>query len=373
MNYIEFQIVDYNVYVYDSLSGKNLQLSYDEAMAIIRKLSILNITSREISLETGSCLQFYNVSISTILENKSRKVNKKVSRVNKFREPIIKASAIVMTILTINSIVHGQLKSKKNNVMVEEETNIVAKPVLLKNTEPIIVNNEEYIIDSTVKENSDNKLEEQIDTFYFDYEDRSYSEKATYTREMYAELIKKYSDMYGISSNLMLAIATQESGKHSNIISNGGGLGLFQIQVLGDWNWLGKELSAYNFNLGYVETIVVGEKLNGEIDCNLVGDLEYNIKLACMIMASNLKICNYDIISTIQMYNSGSNVLNLKETYGDDWVNHRSNLPGDPLYLEHVLSYVPIENNTLSSVSPKGIIYNINVLSNENVHTVSKT
>lgn len=373
MNYIEFRIEGNNVYVYDSLSGRDLQLSHDEAMAIIRKLSILNIKSKEISLESGSCLQFYDVSISNVLEKKSKKCSKKVSRVNRFKEPIIKAGAIVMTILTINSIVNGQIKNKKSSTSLDEGSTSMIKPVLLKHEEPIVINNAEYVIDNNVDMISDNQDEESINTFYFDYEDRSYNEKAMFTREMYQDLIKKYSDMYGISSNLMLAIATQESGKHSNVISNGGGLGLYQIQVLGDWNWLGKDLTAYNFNLGSEETIVVGENFNGLIDYNLIGDLEYNIKVACMIMASNLKICNYDIIATIQMYNSGSKVLSLRDTYGDDWVNHRSTLPGDPMYLEHVLSYVPVENNTLSCISQKGTISNINVLSNENVHIVSKS
>lgn len=375
MNYIEFQIKNNTVYVYDSLSNVSTKLSYEEAIAIIRKLLILDVKSKEIELEVGSCLQFYDVSISTVLEQKSRSIPKKVSRINKFRNPIIKASAIVMTILTINSVASSQLKEKSKDA--KDNTSVVgtltkAEPTFLKNEESIVVNDEEYAIgNSGLLENNDNQVDNN--TFYFNYEDRSYNDKAMFTREMYSDLISKYSKMYGLSQNLMLAVATQESGIHSDVISNGGGLGLFQIQVIGDWNWLGKELSAYNFNLGVEETIEVGKTLNGNIDYSLVGDLEYNVKVACMIMASNLEMCNYDIIEAIQIYNSGTGVLSLKDMYGSKWVEHRENLPGDPMYLEHVLSYVPIENNTLYCVSQDDRVYSINVLSNESIHVSSKS
>jgi len=163
----------------------------------------------------------------------------------------------------------------------------------------------------------------------------------------------------------MVAVGTQENGVHEKAVSKGGGLGLFQIQVENGWNWVGKELTAYNYELGKYETVTVCQRQDGKIDVNMLSDLEYNTKIACMIMGSNVKMCNNDMIAALQCNNSGTKVLSLKKEYGDEWIEHRESLPGDPMYLEHVLSYIKEDDGLLEYKTVDG---DIHVLGINNVY-----
>ncbi len=92
----------------------------------------------------------------------------------------------------------------------------------------------------------------------------------------------------------MIAIATQENGSHDDNVYNIGGTGLCQIE---NSIWDNKELTAYNFNTGNYETITVdGERL---------GELEYNIKVACMILSFYMNYQKYNIMLGLQTYNMG--------------------------------------------------------------------
>ncbi len=121
-----------------------------------------------------------------------------------------------------------------------------------------------------------------------------------------------------------------------------------------------------------METIVVCQREDGTIDVNMLADLEYNTKVACMITAYDLAYCDYDIIAALQTYNSGTNVMSLKKEYGEDWVNHRENLPGDQEYIEHVLSYIPEDNSLLQYKDPSGKEYVVDV-NNVYVNSLNKT
>lgn len=59
------------------------------------------------------------------------------------------------------------------------------------------------------------------------------TDKYYVAKAYYFETITKYANMYGIDPNLVLAVATHESGIHSEQTNSSGAIGLFQIQVQG--------------------------------------------------------------------------------------------------------------------------------------------
>jgi len=256
-------------------------------------------------------------------------------------------------------IVDDNAKNVEENIVFpeeEQEVSVMSTPNYEYNFEEDNINN--VIIPDVV--------------FDFKFEDRSSSDKAKNTKELYYDLIKKYSDIYGLPTNLMVAMATQECGVHKKEISSGGGFGLFQIQVNGGWSWEKKTISVYNFEKEEDEKIVVCEVSPGVTDVNMLADLEYNIKIGCAIFAYNLRDCNYDIIQAIQTYNSGTEVRIIKNSYGEDWINHRDTLLGDPKYLEHVLSFIDPSDNILEYKDDKNNVYYVQVNNlNNYAHTLS--
>lgn len=96
----------------------------------------------------------------------------------------------------------------------------------------------------------------------------------------------------------------------------------------------------------------------------MLGDFNYNVKVASMILQSYLRRLNYDIPKSIQAYNMGIGKIN---SYGNDWINSRYlSDAGDCQYIEHVFSNLP-DGYTVNMKSPDGLTYSVrldNLLSN---------
>lgn len=176
-------------------------------------------------------------------------------------------------------------------------------------------------------------------------EDETESEKANKTKELYYDIIEKYANMYGVSPSVILAIATQERGVHSDTIDQGGAIGLMQVQAS---VWDGKDLEVYNYDTNSKEKI--------HITLDNLRDVSFNIKVGCAIFQNYLKQMKDNYPLAIQSYNMGPSSVNkilnayclsCGKTYdevinSDDlgWLSFRnSSYPGDSFYLEHVLRY----------------------------------
>ncbi len=176
-------------------------------------------------------------------------------------------------------------------------------------------------------------------------EDETESEKANKTKELYYDIIEKYANMYGVSPSVILAIATQERGVHSDTIDQGGAIGLMQVQAS---VWDGKDLEVYNYDINSKEKI--------HITLDNLRDVSFNIKVGCAIFQNYLKQMKDNYPLAIQSYNMGPSSVNkilnayclsCGKTYdevinSDDlgWLSFRnSSYPGDSFYLEHVLRY----------------------------------
>lgn len=367
MKYIDFYIVDDEIlyaYIY-GYGEKKIKLSSDSLSDSLSNIFALlskdNFSCKEFIIDGRKIIRYYDVE--QILFNNMKKnnflVKKKVNRVNKYIGGTIVVGGALLLLLLL--LLYKQGPFKPNNDSQDKK--------LTKNvTVSVDVKGIPSHVPSSMK--PDVIIPDRV--FEFEYEDRSNSNEATLARNLYTDVVTRNSNTYGLPSNLMLAIGTQERGTHSTEVSPGGGFGLFQIQVENGWNWVGKPITAYNFDLGKIETVVVCQKEDGSIDVNMLADLEYNTKVACMIMAYDLSYCDYDLIAALQSYNSGTQVSFLKKEYGEDWINYRENLPGDPLYLEHVLSYIPEDNSLLQYKDPSGKEYVVDI-NNVYVDSLNKT
>lgn len=175
--------------------------------------------------------------------------------------------------------------------------------------------------------------------FNYDYENRSDDECVTNSKQ-YMYFFEKMGNTYGIDPNLLMAIMAQESsGIHYSYSQNGAAIGGMQIESF----WFGKPITAFNFELGQYETINVDE--------SRIGDVDYNIKVASMILQDNLKVYDYNIPMAVQAYNYGIPNMN---RLGDDWIDNRKYINcGDSMYFEHVFSFLP-NNFTLEMKKADG-------------------
>ena len=181
----------------------------------------------------------------------------------------------------------------------------------------------------------------------------------------YGDSINKYASMYGIDSNLIVAIISQENPTYKKNNSSSGAYGLMQVENI----WNNKELTCYNKEQNCYETIIVDtSKVNSDAD--------YSIKVGCMIFASTAEAINKRtnltdaeaFQATLIAYNKGITVTTkvLNNTYSfDEFINTiTSTKGGDNNYTENVLSHLPDE--TVLYMQCKGKDYYVGI-NNENV------
>lgn len=196
------------------------------------------------------------------------------------------------------------------------------------------------------------ELEGDSNYIKLDYEDLSYESKAVLCKENYYNKIVEYATTYGIDPQIMLGIATQERGTHSNVIDDSGAIGLMQLEV-GVWGEYSDNgcLSAYNYKEGRRETL--------SLPLQDMGDLDNNIKYACMIFQNCMSDMDDNVIAAIQEYNFGygnmekvflnyqaSTGISMNDALKDyknlEWLKFRSysTSEGDPNYVENVLGWL---------------------------------
>lgn len=316
-------------------------------------------------IEEDIGLYFSNLNIKKIKKQKVKRKNKYIKK--KIIAPglafIVLGSVITTTIYGLEKNV-SEAQNKQNTEKEVEMDNEI-KDKIIKDT----------VEQAEQKVKKEKKLEEV--SMSISYDDKSNTEKAVVTKKYYGDLIKKYSKQYGLDPKIVTAIATQERGIHSSVKDPGGAIGLMQIQI---GAWRGLNLSAYNYETKRLETITVDEE---KID-----DINYNIKVGCMIFQNNIKEMKNNILAAIQCYNLGcTNMNKILDEYSKDtgrskdailgdindtgWMEYRDMLGvGDPQYVEHVFSWIGDEIN-INNVKSDGKIINLNINNNEQTKNVS--
>lgn len=274
----------------------------------------------------------------------------------------ISATGIV-SVKAINNT--GFNNAGSTSVSIEYEVDSIVEPIV--NQEYVIENEDKKTNDEEEKASSSlesNELEDkENDSISPTIEEElnvgasSSSEKLKYVKENYFDIIEKYCNMYNLDSNLIAAIATQERGKHSDVIDDGGAIGLMQIQVL---VWNDKDINVYNYETNSEEKI--------HITLDKLKDVDFNIKVGCAIFQNYLNQMNGNVIAAIQSYNMGpGSVKKIISTYASvtgktydevindfediKWLDYRnSSYPGDPDYVENVSRYYSSDNATKVNV-----------------------
>ena len=186
--------------------------------------------------------------------------------------------------------------------------------------------------------------------FHYNYEDRE-NQEPIYNAKRYEDIFTKYANQYGLDKNLVIALAAQESsGEHYGNLDNGCAEGIMQIEKSVH---IGTTVTAYNFE--------TGEKDSIEVTAENLQDLDTNIKVGCMILRNCIEQNDYNIPLSLQTYNFGpGNMANalaacsaneavseermISDPTNTKWLDYREFLnTGDPLYVEHVFSYLPDE------------------------------
>ena len=281
------------------------------------------------------------VNLKRFEENKkiSSLKKKKVKRKNKYDTKKIIAAGLVTFVLASVSIKTLNVLGFKPNIgdiidnsyIVNYENNDkIANPYEIKESDLSIYLNDES----------------EVQCVSISYEDKSCSDKAQNADNKYRSLIDKYSRIYGLDTNLIVALATQERGVHSGVMDAGGATGLMQIQ---NSVWANSEVDAYNFETDSWEKIVVNS--------DSLSDLNYNIKVGCMIFQTYLREMNYNVLATLQSYNMGPSsvrsIINyycadtnkaeeevINNPYDIGWLDYRNLINfGDQKYIENVLAY----------------------------------
>lgn len=282
---------------------------------------------------------------------------KKKYKLMKIKATGIIAAIMLTTPVAINAMGNSDVKIPNASVtQLDDENNVGEIEKELeeqekKAIEPTIPNikyedneKEETIKEEKNKETKDEITDDGLRSMLAIPDEYEHS-KLEKTKRLYYDLICKYADMYGVNPDLMVAIATQESGVHSDRLSKYGN-GLFQIEGV----HIGETIRPYNYKTGERDTI--------KITSDSIVDLETNVQLGCAFVQQGLEKFDGNILMAIKAYNVGlgamSNMLSAycydtgksKDTVKKDKCNIKwdkyhstSRYGGDTKYLQHVLRY----------------------------------
>ena len=306
------------------------------------------------------------------------KLKKKVIRSNRHKNATIAVSLTLLTVLTAVAVKHGSKNNKNKidnstkiitidneNYDNKEKTKIVyyTPPTKEITPEPTPSITPESTPEPTIFTEDIMEEEENVDGIIkLETDNETEGEKYFITDAYYHDAITKTAQEFGLDPNLVIAIATHERGIHSETTDLNGGIGLFQIQIRGGWNWNGKEITAYDFNKeDYITETITEESAS---------DIFQNIKLGCMMLQNSLVTRNYNIPLGVMQYNYGGTYLDkvlkkcsletgysikeLTDPNNLEWLNYRDIINGgDPLYLENVFKYIE-DGTVLTFKTPDG-------------------
>ena len=137
-----------------------------------------------------------------------------------------------------------------------------------------------------------------------EYESRAYTDRNLLVRNNDETMaaIKKYANKYMIDENLVMAIASQERGTHSQTMDDGGGLGIMQVQVA-----VHPDGSAFSTVINDNGNI---KKSQFVYHHNEYITLDGNIEAGCALLQYYLNYFNGNMAMAVYAYNSGQGPVN---------------------------------------------------------------
>ena len=284
------------------------------------KVDDLNIYFDEVTMDDDKSDTVKDIDTSNIVGENDNKVTIDENRVSSIEEEI-----------------HNQMK-KSNESMINQDVNVVSGDIRLN------------------------------------LENISNGPKSRNVLDNYKDIIDFYSKKWGLSSNLVSSILTQESGGYN--------ANLMQVEFN---TWKDQIITAYNFNDNCYQSIVLTDdpsRYKNNIMCISRSEFlnpKTNISIGSIILAYSLKAFDYNIPLAITAYNFGvgnvNKVLNAT-SYGtgksiDELIHDTSNLEflkyrniikvGDPKYFEHVMQYVENYKDGITAFNKENeTLYRIN-------------
>lgn len=196
------------------------------------------------------------------------------------------------------------------------------------------------------------EVENDTNSNYLEFDYYSDSDKKISNNDIentlrYKDIFDKYGHEFGIDSNLLIALATNESSGIHDIDYDEPDIGIMQIE----WSvWLNKKVKAYNYEKNEFDSLIITN--------DVIESLEGNIKAGTMILQENInktvrygyddKLINAsDILPySLQRYNMGVGNMQKLLRMGGDWKDNRNEITaGDSKYFEHVLAYLKLLDN----------------------------
>ncbi len=327
------------------------------------------------------CMNNENNELFAMLDSNKKNFNNTYKIYREESKQFKKANKINFKLLFTTSLIIGTISVSSLMALEKNTVSLKSEPLnsydIVQSTQNNSVNSVTYINNLNKDINIENKvvepaLEDKIEKSYNIYENKKLFDVGenpgiyyvnNYINSTDYNYFKKYSKMYGVDPNLMVAIGMQESSLNHDECLPGGSfyndcaIGIMQLEK-GCIN----ELTAFNYETNCYDTISItdGEKC----------DIDTNIRAACMLFQNAIEKYNGNIFLAIQYHNynnmldvalektsleaniSTSNLINnysdikfLK--YIDDIHNNPSKYLsnwqyktyGDNEYINHVLSY----------------------------------
>lgn len=289
--------------------------------------------------------KFNDKDIEKLATNKKKKLTGK--KVNRKESKVIVPQKVAIAVVMGAIIGVGGVKLSNNNENKRREpTDISYEEVKNSDDVDVITYDDRDMYD--YKEEVENDTNSNYLEFdYYSDSDKKISNNDIENTLRYKDIFDKYGHEFGIDSNLLIALATNESSGIHDIDYDEPDIGIMQIE----WSvWLNKKVKAYNYEKNEFDSLIITN--------DVIESLEGNIKAGTMILQENInktvrygyddKLINAsDILPySLQRYNMGVGNMQKLLRMGGDWKDNRNEITaGDSKYFEHVLAYLKLLDN----------------------------
>lgn len=289
--------------------------------------------------------KFNDKDIEKLATNKKKKLTGK--KVNRKKSKVIVPQKVAIAVVMGAIIGVGGVKLSNNNENKRREpTDISYEEVKNSDDVDVITYDDGDIYD--YKEEVENDTNSNYLEFdYYSDSDKKISNNDIENTLRYKDIFDKYGHEFGIDSNLLIALATNESSGIHDIDYDEPDIGIMQIE----WSvWLNKKVKAYNYEKNEFDSLIITN--------DVIESLEGNIKAGTMILQENInktvrygyddKLINAsDVLPySLQRYNMGVGNMQKLLRMGGDWKDNRNEITaGDSKYFEHVLAYLKLLDN----------------------------
>lgn len=311
-----FHEIDRETYVSIRIHKNNLRLVSDDEEVVIKDIKRFSRDNGFAQIPSIA----YQTKRTIAKYNRERAKRKRRKNVNSGRNNVI-CAGIIVGLLALTPFAAKALLTDKT--LQNEQQNDIDE----NGFDTIFATNEigdsvNYTIDNLKEDMQENEMiedavhlgETPILEQLYDYvpDDGSYAAYLNYSlstdivkREnaynKYHDLVEKFSNKWGISFNLIMAMLTQESGGFKT--------NLMQIQFD---DWKEREIKVYNFEDERYEYFVLTNNpedwAGKNVTCITEKDLENpytNISIACVLLRKSAEYMNYHVLAAVQCYNLG--------------------------------------------------------------------